>query len=1221
MQHPLRFFSRLLGLSLITAGVLLAADAVAPFYPEPKPLSPAGSESPALASSEIQVPLKEGVLLAPGRFNETRSLDGMWKISGLEKSANPFGEPTALDHDYENPSFDDSAWEEIVVPSDWFRQYPKLRSKTEPYVKGAYRRTFDLSEADLAGGGRVLLHFGVIGYDATVFVNGREVGRHKGDFTPCQFDVTDAVRAGKNQITLRVLTDFGPSKGDVPLASHVYGSQWGMDDIKGGLWQPVTLRLEPAVRFRHFLLKPVLADNSLSVEYTIENNTSQEAVLDLGFVVSTALKSDPNRVNAIAEPGTLRLKPGVSTGTATIKLDRPVRWSPDEPFLYFLTGYVKTPDGKVVSAKAERFGFRDFKIVDGKFHLNGSRVFLFGENFSSSSYSGRGRTPQEDRDHLRARMAHFKSLGINILRPAHMPAMPDAFELADEIGLMIYNEWGWCFTNKIDEKAFEENNSRELIEWLARDHNYPSVVMWGGGNEVIHKDRPEIKRLLDDQVDMIRKFDRQGRPVGSFSGSGSWFSYGTEPLNTDFVDLHDYAGYFQPSWTVFRSVMDKNIAGTLEQYGRTGRDLGMPYIVWECVGFSWGGLSDPDFKLNDIDAYAKYATGPTNWGKPNGIGMAGTIGLAAALDAERGLVYGQAKFGHRLFEQMRQDLRVDGFAPWFLSATQKAATLWNQPVFPGIRDAAGLPPVNAFAGDHSEHELFVVNSTPEPLRGVQFRVWVHTVEGTDVELGRFSTREIAPWSLLALPVKLRIPSVESPYAQIRITVNDAAGIVLGQNFYNVGIRERALLTAPVTVGEKVALLDTGVAADVQRTAAILRSLAVPFDTVPLGKLTSKHTAAIIPAGSATSEIPVITWRDLRLWMSGGGKLLVLEQPASARTVVPGTQVVRSEIAYVDIAIPEHPAFAGLTQRDFDQWNNPNAGYVLDAAIAPFSTNAIAVRAPQLSSKKIENAVMEGTVGRGRIFWTQLNATQLWGVDGSASLYLRNVLGYMLGGGPAYAKVKPLPESSDEVVVIPAGREVFIDLAAKANQGFADNGKGGGWTGQGPDDFASMPVGLQDAKGVPFKIIDPAANRGRSCLVVRGSERPRFPARIDGIAVNQNLRRLFFLHACAWKGEDAGRYRINYEDGTSHDYLLSNGRNIGDWAELKDLPEATPAIVKGNKRGTGLIGVYLASMENPHPEKKILTIDFLSSGYDGGIDWRPGVTPVPILIAITGEALH
>lgn len=310
-------------------------------------------------------------------------------------------------------------------------------------------------------------------------------------------------------------------------------------------------------------------------------------------------------------------------------------------------------------------------------------------------------------------------------------------------------------------------------------------------------------------------------------------------------------------------------------------------------------------------------------------------------------------------------------------------------------------------------------------------------------------------------------------------------------------------------------------------------------------------------------------------------------------------------------------FAGLDQRNFDLWENPVEGRVITVALAPFSTNAIAVRGPLLGSQNVENAVLEALVGKGRVFWTQLDATSLWGRDSSASTYLRNVFDYMLSGRKPYEKVMPL-ELSSMHWSIPEGREYPIDLTKQANRGFRDDGDGTGWTGQGENDFRNMPTGLQKVNGIPFRIIDPAKNNGKSCLIVRGTEKPELPARIDGIPVNAKLSRLFFLHTCAWKGTDAGCYRINYADGTKYDYMLIPGRNIGDWWNCAFLGDAAPGILRPNPV-TDQVGTYMAVWDNPFPEKEIKTIDFLSAGQNTDIDYLPGRCPVPILVAMTGRA--
>lgn len=1195
-----------------SAAIFAAAAEIPPFYPELGPALP--MESPAVAPNQVELKRADGSVVKPGAFTLSRSLNGReWKILPPVRSARPFDASVDLDKGYEQPGFDDSKWDAIAVPLDWYRQYPKAYLREEPYVKGFYRRKFDVSASELDGR-RALLRFGVIGYDAVVFVNGREAGRHKGDFTPCEFDVTNLVKPGENTLAIRVLTDFGTTHGTVPAAKHVYGSQWGWGNIKGGLWQSVELAFVPELYIETMLVNPVLKDSAIRVDYTIDNRSGREFKGELSLTVTTALKRDPNKTAGnLSLP--VSLKPGVNTGTASVKLADPVKWSPENPFLYYLSATL-ADGGKVVSGAVERFGYRDFKIVDGKFHLNGERIYLFGENIRSVDFGGRGTTPAEDAANLRKYMNGFKRQGVNIIRNAHLPILPAALEIADEIGLMIYDEWGWSFTNLLDEKAFQENNDRELREWLRRDYNHPSVVMWSGANEVRHREKPDVKRQLDRQIDLIREFDKSGRPAGSFSGSASWISYGIEPLNTDFLDLHSYHGLSVNSWTRWNKNINDAYDGSLEHYKVKGDRLPWPYIIWECVGFTWGGKSDAAFRIGDMNQYAKYARSSTSWAQGNGIGYAGTIGLAASLDPKRGMSYGKALFGHRLLELARQNPRVDGFAPWQHATGFRPATLWNQPILVGLRNEQGLPPSNFFAGRDAKRELFVVNSTNHEVKNGKIRVWLLTEQGKELPLAEAALPELAPWKTAVLPVTLRMPEKPIGHAQLRATFSGADGKELSRNFYNVYLGSPAVLTDPVKCAEKVALLDVGSPADVETTGAVLKALAIPYAVIPAAKLDGAFTAAIIPAGLENSEPLKLDARKLDAWLRAGGKLLVLEQPVTSGSVLPESKPVLSPLPFADLVYPQHPVFAGLDQRNFDLWENPVEGRVITVALAPFSTNAIAVRGPLLGSQNVENAVLEALVGKGRVFWTQLDATSLWGRDSSASTYLRNVFDYMLSGRKPYEKVMPL-ELSSMHWSIPEGREYPIDLTKQANRGFRDDGDGTGWTGQGENDFRNMPIGLQKVNGIPFRIIDPAKNNGKSCLIVRGTEKPELPARIDGIPVNAKLSRLFFLHTCAWKGTDAGCYRINYADGTKYDYMLIPGRNIGDWWNCAFLGDAAPGILRPNPV-TDQVGTYMAVWDNPFPEKEIKTIDFLSAGQNTDIDYLPGRCPVPILVAMTGE---
>ena len=194
------------------------------------------------------------------------------------------------------------------------------------------------------------------------------------------------------------------------------------------------------------------------------------------------------------------------------------------------------------------------------------------------------------------------------------------------------------------------------------------------------------------------------------------------------------------------------------------------------------------------------------------------------------------------------------------------------------------------------------------------------------------------------------------------------------------------------------------------------------------------------------------------------------------------------------------------------------------------------------------------------------------------------------------------------------RCVPIDLRSCVTTSFADEKEGdrqGGWFDQGTNDFRAMPLGRQFAGGVPFDIIDPAKNGGRSCIVLRGGMRPYFPASVEGIRVDGKFSRLFFLHTAAWAftGRSPGCYRIRYENGQQEEFRLVGSVNIGDWWNIAPLPEAKTGIVVTGSGGH-TVGSYVAAWENPHPEDEVMSLDLLS----------PNSKVVPIVIGITAEEL-
>jgi beta-galactosidase len=1169
-----------------------------------------------LRPEEVRVTTFESKPLVPGEFVLVRSLnDSEWKFSGVANSNTT--DDDGLNPASYQPGFDDSKWDTIRVPLNWYVQYPRAYQAPGEfkgnYFKGCYRRKMTLTPADLAGR-RVVLHFGVIGYEAKLFVNGKEAGGHHGDFVPWDVDITPWVKAGENTVAIQVVSDFG-----VTPAVHTYGSQWARNNIKGGVWQEAFLRLEPEVRVGRVLIAPDLAAGGISVEAQIINHTGRKLECRPGGVISAALREAKGLVAGSAELGGMVLEPGENLCRGFFKLKDAVRWTPENPYLYFLTFYLRGADGKIFTARAERFGFREFKAKGKNFYLNGERIYLFGENLPVMAFGGRGQTSEEEESRMAKDIRGYKSLGYNILRTAHMPALPMFYDLADELGMMVYDEWSWAFTSTIDEKEFARRNDRELTEWVYRDHNHPSVVMWGGGNEVTHSTSPAVKRQLDRQVDLIHGLDRQKRLAGSFSASASQLAYGTAKLNTDFVDLHDYLGMAGHPWTSWNASFDNHYRRLARTYAKNEKEFAMPYIIWECVGFSWGWHRNESFKLNDIYQYAWYVNKEevSNWGEHYGIGLAGTLGLDTAV--KKGVYAGEAPYGRRILGLIRQNSDIQGFAPWFSNPELPEATIWNQPVYCGLRNESYLPPRHLFWGRAYTRILFIVNSTSTNYKNLRGEISLARENGKVEKLKEITVPAVKAWTQTLSKVHFTLPDLPAAeHIQLRVTIWDG-NREISRNYFEVFGQSPNIMTRKVTSPLRTAILSCGSRDDARSTAAVLRSVGVtpqiidgqkgPFDQFDL---------LVVPPMPRSQRGPVNESALLER-VRQGCRLLILEQGEGPLPCLAGYRLVPPGNTFVDLAIPEHPIFRGLNQECFDTWEDEGLGYPIQVAISPFSLNALAVRGPLLGRKGTGMAVMEATYGKGRIFVSQLDAVRLWGKDSVATTYLVNLIGYLAGREELYKKAQPLVSIAGRGDIAETARLVPVDLRPYANRGFADQ-TGEGWTGQGSDnDFRKMPLGHQQVGKLVFDIIDPTTNGGKGALILRGAELPKLPAVIKGIKVDRKFSRVFFLHGFAWgTGGEAGRYRFHYADGQSVDFVLAEGRNIGDWWNCRDLPEAWVGISRMNGLGRE-VGVFAAEWKNPHPEKRIISMDFLSVGSEkDGINFNNTPACVTFLVAVTGE---
>ena len=284
-----------------------------------------------------------------------------------------------------------------------------------------YRREFFAPKEWL--GRTVLLTFGAVAHDATVFCNGRRMFHHGCGYTAFTVDLTGALRLGqKNVVAVRC-----DSREDLNIPP--FGGQ--LDALTyGGIYRAVSLDIkEPAY------LRDVFIEAKAEGDFRIYTATVGETV---GCTLQAEIRS-PAGSRAVYS-GELSLP---ITGT----LNNVHPWSLEHPTLYTLTvrlirpGTGGLPD-RVLDEKTVRFGFRTVQFVAGGLYLNGQRVELRGLD-RHQSYPYQGYAMPDSIQRLDAQLLK-KELGCNAVRTCYAPPSPAFLDACDELGLLVFPEMpGW----------------------------------------------------------------------------------------------------------------------------------------------------------------------------------------------------------------------------------------------------------------------------------------------------------------------------------------------------------------------------------------------------------------------------------------------------------------------------------------------------------------------------------------------------------------------------------------------------------------------------------------------------------------------------------------------------------------------------------------------------------------------------------------------------------
>ena len=350
------------------------------------------------------------------------------------------------------------------------------------YGWGVYRKTFSLDARSVAGR-RVFVEFdGVMKY-CRVWLNGREIGDHKGGYASFSFDLTPQLRRGHQRAGRGRDARRDDEFRTPPMTA-------GNFNVYGGIYRDVRLVMKSPVHipfqgsFQHeggtFVTTPEVSAEwaRVRVRTWVKNDDGQPRAVTLRTTLLDPAGQPLAQEEVVAELAAGALH---EFDQARFAVCRPKLWSIETPVLYRVESEVRE-GGAVVDRYASPLGFRWFEWnkAENRGYLNGKLLHIHGTNRHQEFPWLGDAIPKWM--HVRDLADIRFGQGHNFLRTAHYTQDSLVYDLTDRYGILVCEE-----VPNIKEIQFSKEVQRQqVIEMIRRDRNHPSIVMWSMGNETTH---------------------------------------------------------------------------------------------------------------------------------------------------------------------------------------------------------------------------------------------------------------------------------------------------------------------------------------------------------------------------------------------------------------------------------------------------------------------------------------------------------------------------------------------------------------------------------------------------------------------------------------------------------------------------------------------------------------------------------------------------------------
>lgn len=365
----------------------------------------------------------------------------------------------------------------------------------------------------------VFLKIGAANYLCRVFLNGEYVGMHRGGSTPAFWNVTKWL---KKDNRIMIVVDSTRRAEQVPTENTDWFNY-------GGIYRDIKLIRTPKLYIKNFqiALVPDETYQHIVAKVSLSEKVCRTAILcveELGIEQEIVIEDGKGQVIIEANPQL---------------------WSPESPKLYDVE--VVCEQDKV----SDRVGFREIKVKNGEICLNGNAIFLRGISCHEESVeNGKGLTETEMKENIRI----AKELGCNFMRIAHYPHNEQMAKLADEMGIMLWEEIPVYWAIRFEREKTYEDAQNQLRELITRDWNRASAIIWSVGNE--NADTDERLKFMSRLAECAHKED-ETRLVSAACLVDAEKNKIEDRL-TDYLDvigINEYCGWYTPDFETLPELM------------------------------------------------------------------------------------------------------------------------------------------------------------------------------------------------------------------------------------------------------------------------------------------------------------------------------------------------------------------------------------------------------------------------------------------------------------------------------------------------------------------------------------------------------------------------------------------------------------------------------------------------------------------------------------------